>query len=636
MVIAWIGYCLLISGLLALAALASERALGHFRKPVRWAWFAAVAGSVTVPVVAFLAPGLLPGFGVSSAVPAVGLSGPAIVAAAPELPAMAAEAGGGFDGAAVGTVLGWGWVLLAVAMVGYLGRIYGRLRSEMRTWTPGRVAGSPVMISDERGPAVVGIRRSIVVMPKWIPELEDRLLRLVFLHEREHQRAGDHRLFAAAVTALVLMPWNLLVWWQLSRLRLAIEFDCDRRVLRRGESPRDYADALLTVGSRVSGPLLAAAAFAERKPAVERRLRRMTEPAASMRPIRTLGASGVVMVAVLFVLGCPGPETSVNAPEPPAATVTPPSESSEWAPPLVPGEEVMARGDRPSFIAYDRPPVLQNAGAVMLALQDAYPRDLMTAGIGGRVEVWLYLDASGVVRNSELKTGSGHDALDAAAADVVRTMRFEPAMNRDQPTDVWVSQWVNFEVQVTIADVDRDGGPDVLVTPAMEEAPLLIVDGVIQSEGTNLEDIQALDIGHVEVVKGERAIEMYGEGARHGAVEITTKAGAADSDVPADQPIFVGYDTPPVLQNGGEMQQAIERAYPSDLKQAGIGGRVEMWVYVDPSGAVVNHRVKTSSGNEALDRAAAEVVEQMRFRPASNSDEPTAVWVSQWVTFQVI
>ncbi|WP_419938880.1 TonB family protein [Candidatus Palauibacter sp.] len=754
MVIAWIGYCLLISGLLALAAFASERALGHFRKPVRWAWFAAIAGSVTVPVVAFFAPGLLPGFEVSSAAPAVGSSDLAIVAVAPELPATAAEAGGGFDAAAVGTVLAWGWLLLIAAMVGYLGRIYGRLRSEMRTWTPGHVAGSPVMISDERGPAVVGIRRSIVVMPRWIPELEDRLLRLVFLHEREHQRAGDHRLFAAAVAALVLMPWNLLVWWQVSRLRLAIEFDCDRRVLRRGESPRDYADALLTVGSRVSGPLLAAAAFAERKPAVERRLRRMTEPAASMRPLRTLGASGVVMVAVLFVLGCPGPETSVNAPEPPAATVTPPSESSEWAPPLGPGEEAMARGDRPSFIAYDRPPVLQNAGEVSDALMEAYTQDLKEAGIGGRVEMWLYLDASGVVRNSELKTPSGHDALDAAAADVVATMRFEPAMNRDEPTDVWVSQWVTFEV----LDVDEDGAPDALVRPATDEAPLIIVDGVIQSEGTSLGDLQALDIGHVEIVKGDRAVEMYGERARngvveittkggaaeddptedartyltlsrvkdgelsrtriatdrgleiedivatgvlddvdrdgllevrvvprpenmpdplividgvisdaaglshlgeldidhvevvkgraaqeaygerarHGVIEITTKAGAADGDAPADQPIFAPYDTAPVLQNVGEIQQVLERAYPSDLKQAGIGGRVEMWVYVDPSGAVVNYEVKTSSGNEALDRAAAKVVEQMRFRPASNRDEPTAARISQWVTFHVI
>lgn len=69
---------------------------------------------------------------------------------------------------------------------------------------------------------------------------------------------------------------------------------------------------------------------------------------------------------------------------------------------------------------------------------------------------------------------------------------------------------------------------------------------------------------------------------------------------------------------------------------AGIGGRVELWLYVDLSGAVVNHELKTSSGNGALDRAAAEVVEQMRFRPASNQDQPTAVWVSQWLSFQVM
>ncbi|WP_419861609.1 TonB family protein [Candidatus Palauibacter sp.] len=546
MVIAWIGYCLLISGLLALAALASERALGHFRKPVRWAWFAAIVGSVTVPVVAFFAPGFLPGFGVSPAEPAVGLSGVAVVAAAGEVPA---AAGGGFDAAAVGPVLAWGWVLLVVAMVGYVGRVYGRLRSEMRTWRPGRVAGSRVMISEERGPAVVGFRRSVVVMPKWIPELEDRLLRLVFLHEREHQRAGDHRLFAAAVTALVLMPWNLFVWWQVSRLRLAIEFDCDHRVLRRGESPRDYADALITVGSRVSGSLLAAAAFAERKPAVERRLRRMTEPLASMRLLRTLGASGVAMVAVLFVLGCPGPESGMNAPEPPAAAVTPPSEVVEWTPPLRPSEDALTRGDQPSFIAYDRAPVLQNAGEVSEALVQAYPTNLKDAGIGGRVEMWLYLDTSGTVRNTEVKTTSGNSDLDAAAADVVATMRFEPAMNRDQPTDVWVAQWITFQMAgqqdgdspqarepLTLRDIlvnsqPVDGEEDLWLHPTVRQSldPLIIIDGVIQSEGASLVDVNALDIDHVEIIKGPRAVELYGERASNGVIEITTKDGTTDN-----------------------------------------------------------------------------------------------------------
>jgi TonB family protein len=419
MIIAWIGYCLLISGLLALAAFASERALGHFRKPVRWGWFAAVVGSATLPFAAFLAPGLLPGIGAAPWAPLVELSEAVVVSSAPE----AAEPAIWFGAGATSALAGGVWVLLAAGMLLHLGRAYRRLRSEMRAWTPGRVLGSPVMIADDRGPAVVGIRRSVVVMPRWIPELEDRLLRLVFMHEREHQRAGDHRLFAAAVAVLVLMPWNVFVWWQVSRLRLAVEFDCDRRVLERGESARDYADALITVGGRVSAPLLAAAAFAERKPAVEQRLRRMTEPLARLRIPRTLGASGVAALAIILVLGIPQPEASMDAP----ATRD-------------------ALAEQPTFVAYDTPPVLQNTDEIQQILRRAYPRELMSAGIGGRVEMWLYVDLSGAVTNHELKTTSGNEALDRAAAEVVRQMRFRPARNQGEPTAVWVSQWVTFQV----------------------------------------------------------------------------------------------------------------------------------------------------------------------------------------------
>ncbi|WP_425153677.1 M56 family metallopeptidase [Candidatus Palauibacter sp.] len=260
MVITWIGYCLLVSALLGLAAYASERALGHYRKPVRWGWFAAIAGSVTAPIVAFLAPELFPAAVPSPTAPLAGLGEVVVVAAAPAAPADGAPAAGGLDVGAVSALLGWAWALLVLAMSFHLVRVYRRLRLEMRTWTPGEIQGSPVLLSANRGPAVVGVGCSVVVMPRWIAELEDRLLRLVSLHECEHQRAGDHRLFAAGIAALVLMPRNLFLWWQVSRLRLAIEFDCDRRVLARGESPRDYADALLAVGARVSAPLLAAAA----------------------------------------------------------------------------------------------------------------------------------------------------------------------------------------------------------------------------------------------------------------------------------------------------------------------------------------------------------------------------------------
>ena len=37
--------------------------------------------------------------------------------------------------------------------------------------------------------------------------------------------------------AVVLMPWNLPLWWQWRRLRFAIEVDCDARVLASGRIP---------------------------------------------------------------------------------------------------------------------------------------------------------------------------------------------------------------------------------------------------------------------------------------------------------------------------------------------------------------------------------------------------------------
>ena len=60
--------------------------------------------------------------------------------------------------------------------------------------------------------------------------------------------------------------------------------------------------------------------------------------------------------------------------------------------------------------------------------------------------------------------------------------------------------------------------------------PLIVVDGVIQSEDVTLEDVgpQSLDIENVEILKGEQALEEYGERAQGGVIRITTKAGARD------------------------------------------------------------------------------------------------------------
>ncbi|MFV1986313.1 MAG: energy transducer TonB [Gemmatimonadota bacterium] len=104
---------------------------------------------------------------------------------------------------------------------------------------------------------------------------------------------------------------------------------------------------------------------------------------------------------------------------------------------------------------------------------------------------------------------------------------------------------------------------------------------------------------------------------------------------PSDRPSFIPYDTPPAMRNRSQIQALLQRYYPRNLKDAGVGGRVELWLYVNEQGLVEKSEVKTSAGNALLDDAAQRVAADMRFSPAKNRDKVTAVWVSQWITFEV-
>ncbi|MBT8477986.1 MAG: energy transducer TonB, partial [Gemmatimonadetes bacterium] len=94
-------------------------------------------------------------------------------------------------------------------------------------------------------------------------------------------------------------------------------------------------------------------------------------------------------------------------------------------------------------------------------------------------------------------------------------------------------------------------------------------------------------------------------------------------------------DVEPRLRNGRDIQQLLERLYPPMLKEAGIGGRVLLWVFVDERGGAARSQVHTSSGYPALDNAAAQIVEQMEFSPAMNRDKPVGVWIAQPIDFSV-
>ena len=107
---------------------------------------------------------------------------------------------------------------------------------------------------------------------------------------------------------------------------------------------------------------------------------------------------------------------------------------------------VATEDDRPEFIPYTVAPRLQNKEAVLARLREVYPRPLRSAGIGGTVLLWIYVDERGEVQATRIAESSGYKGLDSAAQAVAAAMRFSPAMNRDRVTAVWLSQPIFFEV----------------------------------------------------------------------------------------------------------------------------------------------------------------------------------------------
>ena len=110
------------------------------------------------------------------------------------------------------------------------------------------------------------------------------------------------------------MPGNLPLWWQLGRLRFAIETDCDARVIAAGASPARYAEMLIAIFEHRAGRLAPAMtmAMAESASQLERRIRLMLDNSTRRNTLALLPA----LAAAVTFLGAAA-VTPPNAPPPP-------------------------------------------------------------------------------------------------------------------------------------------------------------------------------------------------------------------------------------------------------------------------------------------------------------------------------
>ncbi len=524
----WMLYAMLVG-----TAVAGAAALLESRPTLsgkgRWVWSVALPAILVIPL---LRPTLIPrpspaiDLGSAVIVPLTGLQVGVSSSGGLDVWAFLARMNGPLAGAWGGATL----VLLGLMLGGVI-----RLRRRRRDWRRGELDGTPVLISNGLGPAVVGLVRPEIVVPEWVLELGATERALILTHEEEHRRRRDPTVLALGALGPILMPWNPSLWWSFSRLRHAVEADCDQRVLASGlGTPMRYARLLLDVGARALGVVPVGAGFGERSSSLERRIRALLDSrvVGGVRGALIRGAAAAALVLVACLVDSP----------------TAPTDATPQANDLA---------KAPTFTPYTVGPSILNKAEVVAAMERSYPPLLRDAGIGGTAVVYFFIDADGRVRDTRIAKSSGHKEIDAAALAVAGVYRFSPALNRDKKVPVWVQFPITFQV----------------------------------------------------------------------AGQTTPRRQAG--------PTFTPYTVGPSILNKTEIVQAMERAYPPLLRDAGVGGTTIVYFFVDTDGTVRDARLFKSSGHPELDSAALSLAKTYRFSPAMNRDKKVAVWAQFPITFAV-
>jgi TonB family protein len=271
------------------------------------------------------------------------------------------------------------------------------------------VDGRSVLVADDVGPAVAGLWPPRIVIPGWALGLPERQRRLMLAHEEEHLQARDPWLLAGGAAALVLTPWNPVAWWLVGRLRLAVEMDCDARVLGRGHSTRDYGELMLQVGQHRAHLPLTATALGEPRSLLERRLRRIVAPQPRWRWLGATAASA--LAAAALVAACEAPR--------PTAPQRPPQATGQVVPTESMGDELLY---------------------VLSAPSELYPQLLRQAGIQGRVLVRAVVDSTGRAEPQSVQViATPHPGFDQVARNLVLQARFHQGRFRERAVRVVIA-----------------------------------------------------------------------------------------------------------------------------------------------------------------------------------------------------
>lgn len=310
-----ITYALLLGAVLAMAGRAAEVLGRSLRLPVRWIWIGSMALCVTLALAVPLrgrpagatATRMLAESPTAASYATSGMSVWAAAAhgignARDRLHDLVVQPSVAAMRRATPTLIvavGLAWLLSTAAVVLTAWLVARRMRRVRRSWPLAELAGSRVRVSQSVGPLVAGIIRPEIVVPRWILDRHANEQRLVIDHEAEHIRAHDPALLGVACLLIAAMPWNPAIWYMFSRLRLAVELDCDARVLRGGVAANSYGTLLIDVAERASRLGLNALALADDTSHLHQRIVAMGQQHTRSTVARGIVAGLVALIATI-------------------------------------------------------------------------------------------------------------------------------------------------------------------------------------------------------------------------------------------------------------------------------------------------------------------------------------------------
>jgi beta-lactamase regulating signal transducer with metallopeptidase domain len=462
------------------------------------------------------------------------------------------------------------WLLATSVLLIALGAGQQRYRRERARAKAARVGGHEVLLTEDVGPAVAGVRRPVVFVPRWVLALDESSQQLLLSHELEHVKERDTWLLLYGAVSVAVTPWNPVVWWMVRRLRLAVEQDCDARVLARHPGIRRYADLLLTAASRhgLTARLLAAH-FGEYTSDLVRRIEAMTN--VKELSWRRIGGAAIVATALIAV-ACETPRPDPVAPIAleKAAPISN-ARSAEFV--AIVDRCTSAGGAGCSLTAI----VKSSDGKELRRYEGEIPVAEIPVGIIRQINVenakcgasdcslvWITLKPDVSLPQAELeqkRAGSLEGTLARTREVLDEFERLEnklvPLINDSSPPSAIDERRVasrgalvelNKQAPVLVSGsyLERDGervgigkgtialppkvlmrsgaaSPEIVLRSGSRNtaSPLVIVDGIIMS-GT-LDDIDPKSIEIIEVFKGAAATRTYGDRAKDGVIQITTK-----------------------------------------------------------------------------------------------------------------